>query len=414
MKRTIAIFTLNTASLCITETLVPEIKEEHRTSKLSTWYDGVYPDFFVHVMSILKKYEPDVIVFGNQEDRSPGSYFHSHFLVTYMPRHGYKLLKTSSLMGVGVTSYKNLFNGDIMTRGLSTSIYVRKEIYSEMIEGEIEIRNETGGDGQLYYLQDKITRGKGATSSYIKFPDTEKIAIINCHLPFHAKSLINTVIYNEPMMRQTQISNCNSCFNSIVEELVVNQGYTPRHVIFFGDMNYRINLRARASVVASYLSNNPRLGFIQELIKRDELRSQIGKGNIYRFTEGIDDMGPLFLPTSKLIKGRRVIKTVVHHDKFPMENDEGHSIYDILDIPFKPDVSKSRKERGDTYWNTGRYDQRVPSWCDRILYKDMKDYMGNGNSEYDRETKCIYYNRFECGTCINLSDHCGVVGVFTI
>lgn len=395
-RYTIAVFSFNTSSLCITETLQPDVKEENRKSRFSTWYDGIYPDFFIHVITILTGYSPDVIVFGNQEDRYPGSYLHSHFLPTYMPKYDYVLLKKSSLMGVGVTSYKNLLKSDLMTRGLSTSIYVKESLYPSMMEEEIDIRREVGGDGQTYYLHNKVTRGKGATAAYIKFPDREKIAIINSHLPFDSKTLIESILYEDPMIRQTDVNSSNVCYNSIIENLVIKQPYPPGHVIFFGDLNYRVSLRSKATTIAEALSSNPSIGYLKSLLRYDELRREMSKGNIYQMKEGVEDQGPIFLPTAKLVKRRKVISTTLKEDKEEVTIEEERVM--ISD-------RGSTKVRGDTYWNTGKYDQRIPSWCDRILYRDFNSKM---------KTECIYYDRFECGNCINHSDHAGVIGVFVI
>lgn len=397
----IAVFSFNTASIGIIETMKPEVKQAHRSSYFTTWYEGMYPDFFKHLVSIILSHSPDVIVFGLQEDRYPGSYFHSHFLPEAMSKYGFTLLKQNMLMGVGITSYKNIFNLDPMTRGLSTSVYVTNARYPSLMEGEVEIREEMGGDGQDYYLHNKITRGKGATAAYIKFPDTNCIAIINGHLPFDSNSLIDRVRYNDPMIRKTQLGISNSCFNSIVENLVIKRGFTPKHVILFGDLNYRVDCNINARSLSKMLSEGPSMTQINKLVEYDELRREM-KSNIYKFEEGWKDQGPIFLPTAKLIKGRGKINVTLNGTQEELPDDP---------ITFEP--AKSRKERNDTYWNTGKYGQRAPSWCDRILYRNFKDYNCNRVDDH-KEIKCIYYTRFECGSLMNNSDHAGVISVLEI
>jgi hypothetical protein len=398
----IAIFSFNTASIGIIETMKPEVKKANRSSCINTWYEGMYPDFFKHLISIIITYQPDVIIFGLQEDRYPGSYFHSHFLPENMNKYGYTLLKQNMLMGVGITSYKNLLNLDPMTRGLTTSIYASDYAYAGLVEGEIEIRQEMGGDGQDYYLHNKITRGKGGTAAYIKFPNTNTIAIINSHLPFSAGSLIDSIRYSNPIMRQTQINDANYCLNSIIEALVIKKGFTPKYAILFGDLNYRINYPSSSVSVANMLSSNPSRSQIATLIEHDELRREMSKGNIHKLNEGYLDQGPMFLPTSKMIKKRRYVDTSISGSDTEMPDEE-----------IKLGIAKTKEERGDVYWNTGKYGQRTPSWCDRILYGTFKDYNKNRVDD-SMDMECIYYNRFECGACINNSDHVAVVSIFKI
>jgi hypothetical protein len=79
--------------------------------------------------------------------------------------------------------------------------------------------------------------------------------------------------------------------------------------------------------------------------------------------EGVHNMGPSFNPTCKLFQGR-----------------ESSNIY-----------------------NTGKYGQRTPSWCDRILYSKPSDLI----------IMCTKYDRFEYGN-MNLSDHAAVIGEYII
>ena len=99
----------------------------------------------------------------------------------------------------------------------------------------------------------------------------------------------------------------------------------------------------------------------------DELRQQMKKNNIYSFCEGVNNSGPQFLPTCKLDKDRG-------------END--------------------------IIWKLGKYDQRNPSWCDRILYQTYK------NDTYN--ITCTKYDRFQSGQVMSDSDHAGVIGIYSL
>jgi hypothetical protein len=60
----------------------------------------------------------------------------------------------------------------------------------------------------------------------------------------------------------------------------------------------------------------------------------------------------------------------------------------------------------NTNWKLGKYNHRIPSWCDRILYKKYTD--NNDN------IKCIYYNRFDFGATMSKSDHAAVISIFDL
>jgi hypothetical protein len=74
--------------------------------------------------------------------------------------------------------------------------------------------------------------------------------------------------------------------------------------------------------------------------------------------------------------------------------------------PSVPSHELAINERGNTMWNTGKWDQRLPSWTDRILYGTTLE--GKG------EIICTHYNRFDRGDTMLLSDHAGVIGTYLI
>lgn len=392
----IMVFSWNTESVGLCETMDANVAEYNRTSVstyipgLTTWrYQCDIPDFYPKFSRFIVDNAPDLVVIGFQEDRHPGSYFHSHLLPEEMPRIGYELVKRTKLMGVGVTSYKGMLQGDLFERGIRVSIYAKAHLISIIEKEEYEMRTVMGNDGQEEYICSScITRGKGATVSYIMLPGFGRLAFICCHLPFNARSLITERIYKNKMLRQNEINQSNICFNNIIESLVIFKEPIPINVIYFGDFNYRLSDPRPANVVANEFNDKRKdVSHIHDLyINYDELREQMRRQNIYEFSEGINNQGPTFVPTCKMMKGR---------DKYPLHDHD--------DISSNP--SNSTKY-GTDYWKIGELNQRVPSWCDRILYRKFGD---DGHNLI-----CTYYNSFDVGSVMAKSDHAAVLSLFEL
>lgn len=368
----IAIFTWNTQSLRLCETIDATTAQINRSGQtipyfgrnITSWqYSCEIPDFFTEFVAFLDKHKPDIVVIGFQEDRYPGSYFHSHLLPEEMPKIGFSLVKRTKMMGLGITSYNGFFNGDLFSRGVRVSIYVTTSLAPKIELAEKELRQAIPNDGQEEFLcSSPYIRGKGATVSYLCLPDYGRIAFICCHLPFNSESLVKERFYNNKMLRQTELNSCNVHFNNIVDALVKMRSVIPSHVFFFGDFNYRVADPRPANEVAYDFDSEDSNTINALYIKYDELKEQMRRGNIYSFQEGVDNSGPTFKPTYKLSEDRK--------------------------------------------WKTGKWQQRVPSWCDRILYEKF--------SEDGHSITCLDYDRFDHGTVMSKSDHCAVVGVYEL
>jgi hypothetical protein len=401
----IMVFSWNTQSVGLCETMDPNVARYNRTSYseyvpgLTTWhYPCDIPDFYPKFKQLIKDKSPDLIVIGFQEDRFPGSYFHSHFLPEEMPKIGYELVKRTKLMGVGITTYKGALKGDLFERGLRISVYAKKNLASIIEKGEMEMRKVIGNDGQSEYVcSSLVTRGKGAIASYIMLPGYGRIAFICCHLPFNSDSLIMDRLYKNPMIRQNYLNESNLCFNNIVENLVLFKDPVPIHVIFFGDFNYRVaDPRPATEVAFDFNNQSTNIEFINNIyIKYDELKEQMRRKNIYEFSEGINNQGPTFIPTCKMIKGRDMDAStnIILYKPLKFYPD-----YEIREIVPSIDISAN--------WNTGSQNQRVPSWCDRILYNKF------GNDGHN--LTCTYYDRFDVGKVMAKSDHAGVIACFNL
>jgi hypothetical protein len=384
----IFIMSWNTESTRLCETLDPMKKEYNRSAgvlgikNIEQWYDGDIADFFEQIKHQIQEAEsPDLVVIGFQEDAFPGSYFHSHLLQDEMPKIGYDFIKRTKLKGVGVTTYKAIQNLDLMTRGLRMSIYAKKGLSEIIHASEIDLRDNLGYDGQLTYICsgfNQLTRGKGAIASYIIVPTVGTFAFVCTHLPYHAKSLIDSRENKDNMIRQDALSYSNVSYNDILRTFVKNVHPNPDYVFFFGDFNYRIQYPGKASGLADMIvQNNDGIPLFNDLYQNyDEMLNQMKLGTIYGMLEGVNNEGPMFIPTCKLVKYR----------------DNCVTLTDIDSID---------------YYKIGKYDQRMPSWCDRILYyKYNKQVMFN--------LECISYHNFDVGKIIAKSDHSAVIGIYSL
>lgn len=316
--------------------------------RLSSSLKGVNEDFFTtepadflpSLLGKIQEEKPDLVAFGLQEDPEPGSHFHSHLLPGEMEKIGFSLVERTKLMGVGKITMKSLLSCDIKLRGIRLSVYIRRD-WVDCVSSFSD-----------YYV-DSLSRSKGATVIYVTIPGFDTVAFICCHLPFDASSLMETKRTNDQMVRQTSLQETNIFFNNVVHRFVICQQI--KHVFYFGDMNYRVS-GIDAALVARTVLENPR----EIYQNHDELLQQMRKETIYSFNEGIDNQGPSFFPTCKMVKKRT-------RSFFP--------------------------------WKLGKNHQRAPSWCDRILY---------------REARCLFYSSFDQGETMRLSDHAGVVGIFEL
>lgn len=237
-------------------------------------------------------------------------------------------LDSIELSGWGSTTYKALKNNlEYKPRGLRLTIYKNKKI-------EKEIKTES-----LSFvcpsLRDSITWGKGCVAIKLIF-NSQEITIANLHLPFSSKSL------KDKNARALSADWQAVCLEYIYKTL------DSKNLVLTGDFNFRIDYDSVKTL--EHIKNKN----FKELYKYDELKKYLKTKNI-NMTEGVDNSGPDFTPTCKLVQ---------------------------------------KRENNEPIFNIGKYGQRTPSWCDRILYSG--------------EITCNYYDRFEIGD-MNLSDHAGII-----
>lgn len=346
----------------------------------TTWqYDCTIMDFWPKLSGIITDTNPSIVVISFQEDVRPGSYVHSHLLPEEMPKIGYELYNRNTMMGVGRTTVTGLSQADPFVRGLRISVYVRHNIADLMSETKNRLVERIGFSEKNYICSSALTRGKGGSAVYLQLPSADAngdiMAFIDVHLPFNASSLKESKDKNDPMIRQDAITNQNVCLNRTFRNLVLDLPVVPKYVILMGDLNYRIfpflSLSAQETSNA-ILSSTDRESLFNVYDDHDELKLQMMKGNIYKMDEGVNNQGPNFFPTCKM-----------SHDR--------------------PVRSNVRDINTDDY-KLGKDDQRVTSWCDRIL--TWSPDTSNVN------LKCEYYNRMDTGMMIQ-SDHAGIIGQYT-
>jgi len=352
----IFVISWNTQSIRLSESMIPDVVQGHRNADYTTWrYDANIPDFWPPLLEKILEVNPMILICGFQEDVRPGSYFHSHLLPEELPEHGYQLYDRTTSMGVGQTSLDGLSEGDPYVRGLRLSIYVHRE-------AEFPLNCQWKSLTYSPY----IFRNKAAAAIYVTLPNRETLAVVNMHLPFNAQSLIDSVVKRDQMIRQDAVLQQDQFFNEAYRKLVLEAPSHPEHAIILGDLNYRMDpfqnwsAEKTGSAILNALYDKEK--FFELIEKHDQLRQQLNKRNIYPLQEGIQNEGPYFPPTGKLKKNR---------------------------TPGEISI--------DSY-SLGKFDQRVPSFPDRILYTS--------------NIKCIEYTRYEHGI-ISKSDHAAVVGVFS-
>ena len=385
--------TWNTQSVRIGEHVEQKILQQHREGYLTGYrWNCSVPDFYPPLEKKILDNNYDILIFSFQEDASPGSYFHSHLLPGKLPELGYTLVRRTKMMGVGITTVKALKQCDILTRGLRMSIYAKNDLAKAILANDLDLAKDLQGPLVRTHVHgSKFTRGKGAIAIYFRLPLKHRMvnfAVMNAHLPFDSKSLIDTVVKQQPMIRHNAVLEQDQAYNDIYRALISDLPIKMTSVLYMGDLNYRVTPLSEqeyAQVFSSSAGASTTVSLAKSLLmsrmhddkavyrrlykEYDELLEEMNKGNIYPLLEGIDNEGPAFLPTCKLYKNR----------------------------PDLVSISDAASEGG--IFKTGVLHQRTPSWCDRILYRGVD---------------CEEYDRYDHGTTMKQSDHAAVIASFSL
>lgn len=150
--------------------------------------------------------------------------------------------------------------------------------------------------------------------------------------------------------------------------------------------------------ISDLLKDSNRKGLKRYIADHDELtlfkRESI---DLKKFEEGINNTGPQFMPTCKMMINRNPKKC-------------GESI-DLGEKKRKEKFVIKRKGKKiltteDECYKFGNINHRVPSWCDRIMYQ----------SKYKNiiTIKCLEYNSFNGTSLVTQSDHDPVYGIYEL
>lgn len=353
------------------------------------WYGGKNPPLYLTADKCYKGIELtnrigeiieqnrhlDMLVFAFQESAKPGDYFFSFSLPEFMKQKNYVLLTRERAIGVGLTTATK---GKL--RGLRIAIFLKRDIYEKLpVKINASSFKACGGE-----YSKELVRGKGGLQITLDIEGFGKYMFINYHLPFSASRLNpDNPKRNELLEFQTD------CFTSTYKQFIEEN--KPDYVFVMGDLNYRIQ-----GLREDQMFDNDKIRqeqFNKWYKEYDELHKLIdkmgGSGDILEgwevlgsepilikdersLKEGLNNEGPTFAPTCKMMKGREYGCT-------------NRMCYQVT--------------HGD-----GNY--RVPSWCDRILHSRR-----NLNKP---SIDVIDYNRIDEGDMMTCSDHAGVYGIFSI
>lgn len=321
-----------------------------------------FADFLPKMKGILVDNDPDVVCVGFEKDPNTGTYFHSTLLPARMTKFGYKSIYKETKKGV--------------LGALRLSVYAKKEL-------SIQIKqNKT-------YNCSYSVDGAGAMSASFLLNGELTLTIINAYISFDQESVKLarksfggdtktdsstgelTQSFGDSMIRQDALNYANMCYNGIIREMVLKEKKIPDYVVMMGDLNYRINqMSLTAEIISDMLSKTDETSvssLVQEYYKQDELHNQIVKENIYKYNEGVGNIGPTFAPTCVMRKNRDCESNYLN------------------------------------CWETNP-DYILPSWCNRILYRSY-----NIN-----KMCCTKYDRFDHGKTIKKSNNTGVYAIFQI
>jgi hypothetical protein len=255
------------------------------------------------------------------------------------------------------TTYKALKNWEYRPRGLRLAVFKNKI-------SKIDIYSVEKSSFICPGIRNMLTYGKGGVVINLR-TSAGSCSFLNIHLPFDSFSLV------KPKELRTEAVRWQAnCFNHLYKN--TTDIYNPDYIIVMGDLNFRVKIDNNSNslqIAQKIFSEKDEMDYNLKLIsENDELTLLKADGVLPNLIEGVDNKGPQFLPTCKMLQGR---------------SDTNYGI--------------------DSYLLGSIY-QRAPSWCDRILYKSF---------DPNYTIKCIEYDRWECGDMV-LSDHTSVYSIIEL
>nr|QBK85733.1 MAG: uncharacterized protein LCMAC101_03280 [Marseillevirus LCMAC101] len=355
----------NSNGIKICETLSSTVEEERRKGyKKYVTQECDHADFVPKLKSLIEELHPDIVCIGFEQDPNTGTYFHSKLLPHVMESDlPYKQIYRDTMTGGGVST------SGFTSGALRMSIYGKGGWGKSTLKKTYECGSLKDGTGGMSCVLDLNGKLLAVINAYVAF-DKESVKQSRMAVGNYPKD-DNTI--GDPMVRQDALNYANICYNGIIRHLVLNLKVKPDYVILMGDLNYRNDLMdfvAETAAAMFYkLTADTLPGFAKDYYEKfDELHQQMKKGNIYQYDEGKDNSGPSFAPVCVMKKGRECET-------------------DYRDC-----------------WDT-KVEYILPSWCNRILYKN-----------YDNSDKmcCTKYDRFESGKTMRKSKNTAVYALFQI
>lgn len=351
-----------------------------------------------------------------------------------MPREtGTNIGAEHELQGLGKASFRH--QTIPLKRGLKMVIFAQNKWWNKIKSKytHIQIKKEVGTCGN--WFKREIYRGKGYTIVRILLPyPYGSIAFANIHNLFSSDSIKKNIREErDRWLKENPNSNSN-------KRLIYKQAYINHRIaalkeqvncleqlmiqiknddvqFIVGDLNFRIvkstpfplgneNKNKNKKLfyvhpntvlkkISTLLKENDRKGLKQFIIDHDELWLAKRKNELFNnFEEGVNNMGPQFLPTCKMLKGRDHRECQFKQSK---KNDEKE-----IEV-----VKKGKKilMTEDDCYKFGTLNHRIPSWCDRILYRTIHSAI---------KVDCKEYNRYDGGGWMSKSDHAAVYGVYQL
>lgn len=300
-------------------------------------------DFINELSKKITNSKCDLAAIGLQEDAIRDSTLIEELINTI----NFQVVKIVTMSGWGVTTFKALKDDwEYRPRGLRLLVLRHPDC-------KLEITSVDSQEIVCPSIRDWLTNGKGGVTINVR-TSIGDISFLNLHLPFNSYSILPDAERHDSVMWQAKC--LRELYNTVMDL------YNPKYIFVFGDLNFRVQLRTEtgAKHVAEKLLTDS--NYLEELVdEADELRLLLEYSKtqdvLPLLDEGIDNVGPRFFPTCKLEQGRSK--------------------------PFS--------------FRFGGSNQRVPSWCDRIL--------SNG------DIVCTSYNRWDYGK-MNCSDHAAVIGEY--
>lgn len=350
-----------------------------------------------------------LLVVALQESAKPGDYLQSHTFGNQLGER-YILVKRCRMMGVGRTTMNALRKeGAVRARGLRLAVYARKD-FLPFVHFQAE-------KAVLCTLQDRFTRGKGGLGIVLRVDGFGLMAFFNVHLPFAASTLTK----GNHARLATGVRQQNEAFCNILEQFLHRRAL--HHLFVLGDLNYRVmnpaNIVDAAGLCAAMSQRDE---FRQRIyLQCDELRQSLLARHLpLPFVEGVGNAGPQFMPTAKMQHRRAPGSTVPGAFKFGAHNHRNPSWCDrILYLPGSlqktPTISQLLAESLENSAATAAAANNSIA----VAHGDGINTSAAAERQHDLHSGnepavCTYYNRFESGETMTLSDHSAVCAYYEI